>query len=161
MAVMEGDHVRDELHLPEHAMSHWWHGPAFNIDVIDIGRAITFYTEAFGLALSRRLGTEVAELSGWPVRVYLLQKPEGSIGAGSTIRRYDRHWTPLHIDVVVDDVAAALQRAVAAGARAETDVRIEIWGKIAVLADPFGHGFCLIEFLGRGYDEISARAGSS
>jgi hypothetical protein len=24
------------------------------------------------------------------------------------------------------------------------------------MADPFGHGFCLIEFRGRGYDEIAA-----
>jgi uncharacterized glyoxalase superfamily protein PhnB len=64
-------------------------------------------------------------------------------------------------DVVVDDVAAAMHRAVAAGARAETDIRAEVWGKIVVLADPFGHGFCLIEFLGRGYDEISNRAGPS
>jgi uncharacterized glyoxalase superfamily protein PhnB len=132
-----------------------------NIDVNDIGRAIAFYTKAFGLTVTRRLGAEGAELSGWPVHVYLLQKPEGSIGAGENMRRYDRHWTPVHIDVVVDDVAAAMQRAVAAGARAETDIRIEVWGKIVGLADPFGHGFCLIEFLGRGYDEISNRAGAS
>jgi len=26
---------------------------------------------------------------------------------------------------------------------------------IALMADPFGHGFCLIEFRGRGYDEIA------
>jgi hypothetical protein len=29
------------------------------------------------------------------------------------------------------------------------------WGKIAMLADPFGHGVCLIQFVGRGYDEIA------
>ena len=23
------------------------------------------------------------------------------------------------------------------------------------MADPFGHGFCFIQFLGRGYDEIA------
>jgi lactoylglutathione lyase len=90
----------------------------------------------------------------------LLQKPEGSFGAAESLRRYDRHWTPVHIDVVVDNVAATLSRAVAAGARAETDIRIEVWGKIVVLADPFGHGLCLIEFLGRGYDEISDPAQS-
>jgi predicted enzyme related to lactoylglutathione lyase len=131
-----------------------------NIDVSDLGRAIAFHTEAFGLTVTRRFGAEGAELSGWPVRVYLLQKPEGSLGAGESLRHYDRHWTPVHLDVVVDDVAAALSRAVAAGARAETDIRIDAWGKIVVLADPFGHGFCLIEFLGRGYDEISDPAGS-
>jgi hypothetical protein len=25
-----------------------------------------------------------------------------------------------------------------------------------MLADPFGHGICLIEFVGRGYDEIAS-----
>jgi predicted enzyme related to lactoylglutathione lyase len=128
-----------------------------NIDVPDLARAIAFYTEAFGLAVTRRFGAEGAELGGWPARLYLLQKTEGSLGAGASLRRYDRHWTPVHLDVVVEDVEAALARAVAAGARAETPVRTANWGKLVVLADPFGHGFCLIEFLGRGYDEIAER----
>ena len=51
---------------------------------------------------------------------------------------------------------AALARATAAGAKLEGDVRTANWGRIAVLADPFGHGFCLIEFLNRGYDEIAS-----
>ena len=129
-----------------------------NIDVPDLGRAVAFYTEAFGLTVSRRFGAEGAELSGWPVRLYLLQKPEGSVGAGENPRRYERHWTPVHLDIVVDDLGAALSRAVAAGARLETEVRTAAWGKIVVLADPFGHGLCLIEFLGRGYDEVAEAA---
>ena len=60
----------------------------------------------------------------------------------------------MHLDVVVDDLDAALARALAAGARAETAVRKEAWGRIVVLADPFGHGLCIIQFHGRGYDEI-------
>ncbi len=126
-----------------------------NIDVPDLDRGVAFYAQAFGLAVTRRLGAEVVELGGWPVRVYLLQKSSGSIGAGNAPRRYDRHWTPVHVDVVVENVEAAVARAVAAGAQAETGVRVEAWGKLAVLADPFGHGFCLIQFLGRGYDEIA------
>jgi predicted enzyme related to lactoylglutathione lyase len=126
-----------------------------NIDVPDLARATAFYTQAFGLTVTRRLGSEVAELSGLPVRLYLLQKPAGSPGAGKDLRRYDRHWTPVHVDVVVDDIEAAMTRALAAGAQAETEIRVHAWGKIAVLADPFGHGFCLIQFLGRGYDEIA------
>jgi predicted enzyme related to lactoylglutathione lyase len=126
-----------------------------NIDVPDLVRAIAFYSEAFGLIVSRRFGTQGAELSGWPVRLYLLQKAEGSAGAGESLRRYDRHWTPVHLDIVVEDLDAALSRAVAAGARAETEIRTAAWGKIVVLADPFGHGLCLIEFLGRGYGEIA------
>jgi predicted enzyme related to lactoylglutathione lyase len=128
-----------------------------NVDVPDLGRAIAFYTEAFGLTVTRRLGAKAAELQGWPVPLYLLQQPEGSLGAGESLRRYDRHWTPVHLDVVVNDIEAALSRAVAAGARAETGIRTMAWGKIVVLADPFGHGLCLIEFLGRGYDEIAGR----
>jgi predicted enzyme related to lactoylglutathione lyase len=126
-----------------------------NIDVPDLAAAVSFYTQAFGLAVTRRLGAEAVELSGLPVRIYLFQKPGGSIGAARDPRRYDRHWTPVHIDVVVDDIEAALTRAVTAGAHAETDIRVNPWGKIAILSDPFGHGFCLIEFLGRGYDEIA------
>jgi predicted enzyme related to lactoylglutathione lyase len=60
----------------------------------------------------------------------------------------------VHLDFVVPDIATALEKARAAGARVESDVRVEKWGKIVLLADPFGNGFCLIEFLGRGYDEI-------
>jgi predicted enzyme related to lactoylglutathione lyase len=128
-----------------------------NIDVPDLAEAIAFYSQAFGLAVTRRLGAEVAELSGLPARIYLLEKPGGSIGAAKDPRRYDRHWTPVHVDVVVDDIEAALARAVAAGAHAETDIRVAAYGKLAVLSDPFGHGFCLIEFVGRGYDEIADR----
>jgi predicted enzyme related to lactoylglutathione lyase len=126
-----------------------------NVDVPSLAEGVAFYERAFGLAVSRRLGAEAVELGGLPVRLYLLQKSGGSTGAGSDRRRYDRHWTPVHIDLVVDDIEEALARALAAGAGAETEIRIEAWGKIVMLSDPFGHGFCLIQFLGRGYDEIA------
>lgn len=29
---------------------------------------------------------------------------------------------------------------------------------LALLADPFGNGFCLVESVGRGYDEIATTA---
>jgi hypothetical protein len=37
----------------------------------------------------------------------------------------------------------------------ETAVQTHAWGAIALLADPFGNGFCLLQFTGRGYDEIA------
>lgn len=126
-----------------------------NLDVPDLPAAVAFYTAAFDLTVTRRFGAGGAELSGWPVRLYLLQQPAGSVGAGRDLRRYGRHWCPVHLDVVVDDLDAALGRALAAGAVAETAVREEVWGRIVTLADPFGHGLCLIQFLGRGYDEIA------
>jgi lactoylglutathione lyase len=56
---------------------------------------------------------------------------------------------------VVDNIEGAVDRARNAGARLESQIRSNSWGKIAMLADPFGHGICLIEFVGRGYDEIA------
>jgi predicted enzyme related to lactoylglutathione lyase len=126
-----------------------------NIDVPDLAVAERFYVEAFGLTPSRRFGAAGVELTGWPARVYLLEKAEGTLGAGEDRRRYRRHWSPVHLDVVVDDLEAALARALAAGARAEGEIRTAAWGRIVTLADPFGHGLCLIQFLGRGYDEIA------
>ena len=75
-----------------------------NIDVPDVTAATTFYTEAFGLTVGRRFGTDFVELKGWPAPVYLLAKQAGTVGAGGDRRRYERHWTPVHIDIVDDDI---------------------------------------------------------
>ena len=126
-----------------------------NIDVPDLEAGIAFYTRAFGLTVKRHLGGQAAELAGWPVPVFLLKKAAGSIGAAGSMRHYQRHWTPVHLDVVVADIDGAVSRAAGAGAQIEQDVQTAAWGKIAVLADPFGHGLCLIQFLNRGYDELA------
>src|SRR3569623_1240780 len=122
-----------------------------NIDVPDLAAGERFFIEAFGLGAGRRFGGDVVELLGWPVPVYLLRKEAGTRGAGDDPRRYDRHWTPIHLDVVVTDLDAALGRAVGAGAVDESPPGEAPYGRIAMLADPFGNGFCLIEFNARGY----------
>ena len=127
-----------------------------NIDVPDLAEAERFYVAAFGLRAGRRLGGRVLELLGADAPIYLLQKPPGSIGAGAQARGYGRHWSPLHLDVVVEDLDAALAAALAAGAQREGEVREAAWARIVQLADPFGHGWCLLQFLGKGYDEITA-----
>lgn len=126
-----------------------------NIDVPDLTAAERFYVAAFGLRKARRLGDGALELLGAAMPIYLLHKPDGSEGAGGQPRSYARHWTPLHVDVVVEDLDAALATALAAGARQEGAARDEPWGRIVQVADPFGHGWCLIQFLGNGYDEIT------
>ena len=130
-----------------------------NVDVPDLERGVAFYAQAFGLTVTRRFGEDGAEMSGWPVPLYLLRNAQGSTGAPGGKRTYERHWTPLHMDVVVEDIDAAISRVTEAGAVIERPVRANVWGKIAVLSDPFGHGFCLIQFLNRGYDEIADQAG--
>lgn len=128
-----------------------------NIDVPTLSEGERFYTSAFGLIPGRSLGEKVLELLGWPVPVYLLEKPEGTIGASIQQRDYGRHWTPLHFDVAVPDINDAVSRALASGATLEIDTSETSYGRIAMLADPFGHGFCLIEFNSEGYDAIALR----
>ena len=132
-----------------------------NIDVDDLGAAETFYTAAFGLATGRRFGGDAVELLGADAPIYLLHKAAHTIGAALSKRDYSRHWSPLHCDVVVDDLDAAISRAVAAGAVREGATRDTPWGRIVQLADPFGHGWCLIQFVGRGYDEAATQDGLS
>jgi predicted enzyme related to lactoylglutathione lyase len=127
-----------------------------NIDVPDVETGVRFYTAAFGLTVGRRFGTDFVELLGWPAAVYLLTKKAGTVGAGGDLRRYERHWTPIHPDIVVEDVVAAVTRAVAAGARLEAPAKDTAYGRIAMLADPFGHGFCLLQFNDKGYDALLA-----
>lgn len=128
-----------------------------NIDVDDIGRAVAFYRDGLGLVPGRRIGRGAVEMLGAGSPIWLLEKPPGSRAAATTTqpRDYLRHWTPVHLDFVVDDVRAAARRAAEAGAAQEGDLESHSWGDIVRFADPFGHGFCLIQFRGRGYDEIA------
>jgi predicted enzyme related to lactoylglutathione lyase len=127
-----------------------------NLDVDDIERAVAFYTAALELQVGRRFDGGFVELLGAEAPIYLLQKKGGSPPfAGAEQRRsYERHWTPLHLDFVVSDLDAALARAVAAGAVLESPPSQHAYGRLALLHDPFGHGFCLLQFQGRGYDEL-------
>jgi predicted enzyme related to lactoylglutathione lyase len=124
-----------------------------NIDVPDLDAAIGFYTQAFDLKVSRRFDG-FAELLGWPAPLYLLAKEAGTVGAGGDKRRYERHWTPVHLDVLVEDVDAAVVRAVAAGAVLERPAVSAAFGRIAGLADPFGNGLCVLKLSERGYDAL-------
>lgn len=120
-----------------------------NIDVDDLDAGVDFYSRALGLRLSRRLfdGT-VAELAGATSTVHLLLKPAGSSAVADTslIRGYQRHWTPVHLDFVVENAASAVERALQAGATLEGQIDSFAWGRLAAMSDPFGHGFCLLEF---------------
>lgn len=129
-----------------------------NIDVDDLQQGIAFYKEGLGLRLARRLfdGT-VAEMTGGPSTIYLIENAGGSeaIPGTQSRRDYQRHWTPVHLDFVVEDIDAAVRRAESAGARREGDTRVFPWGKLATMSDPFGHGFCLLQFAGRGYERVA------
>ncbi len=129
-----------------------------NIDVDDLARAERFYCDGLGLTRGRSLGPGALEVLGAGAPIYLLEKAAGTpaFGGASGGRDYRRHWTPVHLDFVVEDLESALTRAVAAGAIAESEITTHVWGRIVLLQDPFGHGLCLLSFSARGYDALLA-----
>ena len=60
------------------------------------------------------------------------------------VRRYERHWTPVHVDFSVDDFEEVLQRVLDAGAKCEQKFAGGEHAPVAFLSDPFGNGFCVI-----------------
>lgn len=127
-----------------------------NLDVDDIERAVTFYTQALELHVGRRFDDGFVELLGAEAPLYLLLKAAGTkpFEGAELTRSYARHWTPFHLDFVVADLDSAIARALAAGAVLEAAPSQHAYGRLALLHDPFGHGFCLLQFEGKGYDEL-------
>jgi predicted enzyme related to lactoylglutathione lyase len=129
-----------------------------NIDVDDLETAIDFYTTALGLRLGRRLFEgSVAEILGATSTIHLLSKPTGATAVPNAAisREYRRHWTPVHLDFEVEDASVTVECAIRAGAKLEGEIQTFAWGRLAVMSDPFGHGFCVLQFLGNGYDEVA------
>ena len=130
-----------------------------NIDVPDVRASVDFYERGIGLRLRRMLfnGT-VAEMIGAPVAIFLLEKRQGTSPSPfvPAPRDYARHWTPLHLDFPVPDLDVAVARACAAGARLEGAIQTDVWGRLATMRDPFGHGFCFIQWVGSGYDAVES-----
>ena len=132
-------------------------GLMVNVDVENIERATDFYCNALGLRVGRHLGPTIVELLGAASPIYLIEAPAGGAASSASAqpRNYSRHWTPVHLDFVVADMDAALARAQRAGAQLEGNLSVAKWGKLAHMADPFGNGFDLVQFLNRGYDELT------
>ena len=128
-----------------------------NIDVPELEAGVRFYTAALELRVGRRFGETAVELLGAEVPIYLLAKSAGSLAfapdvtaRSSAARSYARHWTAVHLDSAVPALAPALERARSAGARVE-GLSEQCWGTLALLVEPFGHG----------YDEIATSGASS
>jgi predicted enzyme related to lactoylglutathione lyase len=126
------------------------------IDVPDMPRAIAFYRDGLGLSVGRRYRDDWTEMLGGPAPLDLLKQAAGTKPSpnAAAVRSYERHWTPVHLDFVVDDLDAVLAAATKAGATVDHPPKERPYGRIAVLADPFGNGFCLLQMRGRGYDEM-------
>jgi predicted enzyme related to lactoylglutathione lyase len=117
------------------------------VDVPDLARGIRFYEDAFGFSKVSEPYRGVAVLAAGSARHTLLEKRDRTRASPNTqdVRRYERHWTPVHLDFHVDDLKAALDKAIKAGATKERFFENPDHGAAAFCADPFGNGFCLLE----------------
>ena len=59
------------------------------------------------------------------------------------------------LDFSVDNVDQTVQAALEAGATLEISAATYEWGRIAQMSDPFGHGLCILQFIGKGYDAVA------
>jgi predicted enzyme related to lactoylglutathione lyase len=118
-----------------------------SIDVPDLAAGVAFYCAAFGFSKKSEPVPGVAVLHGLNIELCLLQKPAGSKPSPDTSdqRRYERHWTPVHLDFNVDDLRVALERIEAHGGKREQVFENPEHGSAAFCTDPFGNGFCLLQ----------------
>jgi predicted enzyme related to lactoylglutathione lyase len=119
----------------------------FSIDVPNLADGVRFYSEAFGFSKTFEPVPGVVVMKLGASTLCLLEKSAGSKPSpkSTDVRRYERHWTPVHLDIHVEDMAEARKRAVQGGAIEEQVFMNPEHGSVAFCSDPFGHGFCLIE----------------
>lgn len=117
-----------------------------SIDVPDLAAGLRFYGAVFAFAEVARPFPTMAVVDANNVTVCMHEKATGtkSSAAGADERHYERHWTPVHLDLHVTDVDAVLARIRAEGGTIENEFRPPGKKPVAFCSDPFGNGFCVI-----------------
>lgn len=116
-----------------------------SIDVSNLKQAETFYIEALGCKKLRDQGENMSVISTENCDKYLQEKVAGTkpIPSEAVERDYGRHWTPVHLDFLTENVDDVVKKIVQIGDQHEGGESGD-WGSIAYCADPFGNGFCVI-----------------
>ena len=92
-----------------------------SIDVPQLDDGLRFYRDALGLVeVARPVATYVILKCG-DSEIGSIEKRAGTnpVKGSDDVRRYERHWTPVHIDFHVDDFEVVLLNALSAGAKCE------------------------------------------
>lgn len=118
---------------------------SISIDVPDLAGGAAFYVEALGCKKVRDQGDDMIVLATDNAEIYLLKRDNGStaIKNSEVVRDYQRHWTPVHLDFLRDDVNEVVAKVQEFGGQHEGGESGD-WGAIAFCVDPFGNGFCVI-----------------
>lgn len=117
-----------------------------SIDVPELEAGLRFYAAVFGFVETARPFPTMAILDANNVTVCMHAKPAGtkSSPAGAELRRYERHWTPVHLDFDVAELDEVLAKVRAEGGAVENEFRTQGPKPVAFCSDPFGNGFCVI-----------------
>ncbi len=111
------------------------------IDVNDVDRAVEFYGRGLGLTVVEH-HPDWAQVKLGDQTLWIMKVPAGAQGEIS--RDYRRHWTPIHLDLVVDDIDEAVTRALAAGGKLDREIQRGPKGGLANVSDPSGNGVDLV-----------------
>ena len=117
-----------------------------SIDVSDLKQAETFYVEALGCKKLRDQEPDMVVLATENCEIYLQQKAAGTtpLISSDVVRDYKRHWTPVHLDFLTENIDKVVEKIIQLGGLHEGGESGD-WGSIAFCADPFGNGFCVID----------------
>jgi predicted enzyme related to lactoylglutathione lyase len=111
------------------------------IDVDDVDRAVVFYGRGLGLTVVEA-HPDWAHVKLGAQTFWIMKSAAGAQGQIS--RDFRRHWTPVHLDFTVDDIEAAVKRAIDAGGKLEGKVQHGAKGSLANMVDPSGNGVDLV-----------------
>jgi predicted enzyme related to lactoylglutathione lyase len=116
------------------------------IDVSEIDKAIQFYTKVFSCELVKK-DEKYSELNLDGLTIYLGLNKAGTnpLIDGKSVRSYERHWTPVHLDIAVENLSQSVTQVKELGGLIEGEKSGD-WGSIAFCSDPFGNGFCMMHY---------------
>ncbi len=110
---------------------------AICIDVDDVARAVDFYGRGLGLTVVEQ-HPEWAKVMSNEQTFWIMKTLSGP--SGQISRDFRRHWTPVHLDFVVDDIDSVVQRALENGGQLDREIQRGERGDLANLSDPAGNG---------------------
>ena len=116
-----------------------------SIDVSNLELAESLYTEALGCKKIRDQGADMVVLATENCDISLHEKEAGTkpLASSDVVRDYKRHWTPVHLDFLTENIDEVVKNILKLGGLHEGGESGD-WGSIAYCADPFGNGFCVI-----------------
>jgi catechol 2,3-dioxygenase-like lactoylglutathione lyase family enzyme len=110
-------------------------------DCADPDRLAEFWSQVFGMRVLRTDADSVTLAGTRPPHRISFQRCAGYVAPAWPD---DQGSQQLHLDVVVGDLAEAVRRTTALGARPLTDTLDEDQAAWRIMADPEGHPFCLV-----------------